>query len=141
MKSPAWPKTALVLTFDEHGGYYDHAPPLRLAAPDGIAPQTSPLYGDAYTYSGFRVPTVVVSPWAKPNYVSHTVYDHTSILRLVESKWNLPAVSNRDANANAMLDCFDFRTPAFRTPPVLAPAAPPAGAPACIAQDPVGAAP
>jgi phospholipase C len=141
MRSPAWPSTALVLTFDEHGGYYDHVPPVRLAPPDGIAPQTSPLYGDTYSYSGFRVPAVVVSPWAKPNYVSHTVYDHTSILRLVESKWNLPALSNRDANANAMLDCFDFRAPAFLVPPTLAAAPAPTGAPACIAQDPSGALP
>ena len=84
------------------------------------------------------MPTVIVSPWARSGYVSHTVYDHTSILRLVESKWNLPALSNRDANANAMLDCFDFHNPAFLKPPVLAPALVPAGAPACIAADPTG---
>jgi phospholipase C len=65
--------------------------------------------------------------------VSHTVYDHTSILRLLETKWNLPALSNRDANANAMLDCFDFRAPAFLKPPVLAAAPLPTGAPACVA--------
>jgi phospholipase C len=95
-------------------------------------------YGDLYSWTGFRVPTVVVSPWARPGYVSHTVYDHTSILRLVESKWNLPALSNRDANANAMLDCFDFRNPAFLRPPLLAPALVPTGAPACVAADPTG---
>ena len=66
------------------------------------------------------------------NYVSHTVYDHTSILRLVESKWNLPALSNRDANAHPMLDCFDFRSPAFLTPPVLQPAPAPSGTAACL---------
>jgi phospholipase C len=85
-----------------------------------------------------RVPTVVVSPRARANYVSHTVFDHTSILRLIESKWNLPALSNRDANANAMLDCFDFRRPAFLTPPPLPPAPPPTGAAACVAADPTG---
>ncbi|HLX32152.1 MAG TPA: alkaline phosphatase family protein [Gaiellaceae bacterium] len=138
MRSPAWPSTALVLTFDEHGGYYDHVPPVRLAPPDDIPPSASTTYGDTYTYSGFRVPTVVVSPWTKANYVSHTIYDHTSILRLVETKWNLPALSNRDANANAMLDCFDFRAPAFLTSPVLAAAPPPSGSAVCIAQDPTG---
>jgi phospholipase C len=140
IRSPAWPSTALILTFDEHGGYYDHVPPARMVRPDNVPPNVAAgdTYGDLYTWSGFRVPTVVVSPWARANYVSHTVFDHTSILRLIESKWNLPALSNRDANANAMLDCFDFRRPAFLTPPPLPPAAPPTGAAACVAADPTG---
>lgn len=140
MRSPAWPSTALVLNFDEHGGYWDHVPPVRMARPDGIPPDVAAgdTYGDLYSWSGFRVPAVVVSPWARANYVSHTVYDHTSILRLVETKWNLPALSNRDANANNMLDCFDFASPAFLTPPLLSPAPPPTGAATCIAQDPTG---
>ena len=114
----------------------------ELVAPRAYRPRFPPAaadtYGDLYSWSGFRVPTVVVSPWARPNYVSHTVFDHTSILRLVETKWNLPALSNRDANANAMLDCFDLRAPAFLKPPALVPAPPPTGAAACIAQDPAG---
>jgi phospholipase C len=140
LRSPAWPSTALILTFDEHGGYYDHVPPVRTVRPDDIPPNVAAgdTYGDLYGWTGFRVPTVVVSPWARPNYVSHTVFDHTSILRLVESKWNLPALSNRDANANAMLDCFDFRTPAFLSPPALEPAPVPTGAAACVAADPTG---
>jgi phospholipase C len=133
LRSPAWPSTALILTFDEHGGYYDHVPPVRLPRPDAIPPAVpaGDTFGDLYEWSGFRVPTVVVSPWARANYVSHTIYDTTSILRLVESKWNLPALSNRDAGANAMLDCFDFRSPAFLKPPVLQPAPVPTGAAAC----------
>jgi phospholipase C len=138
LRSPAWASTALILTFDEHGGYYDHVPPVRTVRPDNIPPDVASgdTYGDLYSWTGFRVPAVVVSPWAKKNYVSHTVYDHTSILRLVESKWNLPALSARDANAHPMLDCFDFRSPAFLTPPVLPAAPPPTGAAACIAADP-----
>ena len=134
MKSPAWPSTALILTFDEHGGYYDHVPPVQLPRPDSIPPAVAAgdTYGDLYSWSGFRVPAVVVSPWARANYVSHTVYDHTSILRLVESKWNLPALSNRDANAHPMLDCFDFRSPAFLKPPALTPAPAPSGTAACL---------
>jgi phospholipase C len=138
LRSPAWPSTALILTFDEHGGYYDHVPPVRLTPPDNIPPSASNTYGDLYSWSGFRVPTVVVSPWAKANYVSHTVFDTTSILRFLETKWNLPALSNRDANANAMLDCFDLRAPAFLKPPALVPAPPPTGVAACIAQDRAG---
>ncbi|HLI53878.1 MAG TPA: alkaline phosphatase family protein [Acidimicrobiales bacterium] len=139
MSSPNWPSTVLVLTFDEHGGYYDHVPPVPAVRPDGIPPAVgSDTYGDLYTWTGFRVPTVVVSPWARANYVSHTVYDHTSILRLVETKWNLPALSYRDANANNMLDCLDLRAPAFLVPPVLASAPVPTGVPECVAQDPTG---
>jgi hypothetical protein len=54
--------------------------------------------------TGFRVPNVVISPWAKPDYVSHLVYDHTSVLKTIETKWNLPALTYRDANAMAMTD-------------------------------------
>jgi phospholipase C len=142
MASPAWKSTVLVLTFDEHGGYYDHVPPVPAARPDGIVPEVGTnTYGDLYSWTGFRVPTVVVSPWARANYVSHTVFDHTSILRLIETKWNLPALSGRDANANNMLDTLDFRRPAFLKPPAM-PAAPlPAGAVGCILADPRAALP
>jgi phospholipase C len=121
MKSPAWPKTVLVFCYDEHGGYYDHVPPPRAVAPDDIAPNVKPDQpaGD-YTHYGFRVPAVVVSPYAKRGYVSHVVHDHTSILSLVEHVWNLPALSNRDGAADALLDCFDFASVPFATPPTLA---------------------
>lgn len=139
MKSPAWASTVLILTFDEHGGYYDHVSPVAAVRPDGIAPAVgADTYGDLYSWTGFRVPTVVVSPWARADYVSQTVYDHTSILRLVETKWNLPALSARDANANNMLDCLDLRRAAFATPPVLTPAPVPTGVPGCVAADPAG---
>ncbi|HET6966206.1 MAG TPA: alkaline phosphatase family protein, partial [Acidimicrobiales bacterium] len=141
MRSPQWPSTVLILTFDEHGGYYDHVPPRPAVRPDGIAPAVTDTYGDLYSYTGFRVPTVVVSPWARRGYVSHTTYDHTSILRLVETKWNLPALSYRDANANNLLDCLDLRAPSFLVPPSLPPAVPPTGAPSCLAADPRGAVP
>jgi phospholipase C len=59
--------------------------------------------------------------WARPHFVSHEVYDHTSILKLVETKWNLPALTYRDANAAPMLDMLDLRRPSFAEPPGLAP--------------------
>jgi phospholipase C len=74
----------------------------------------------AYDRYGFRVPTVVMSAYSKRNYVSHTVYDHTSVLKTIERKWNLPAMTYRDANANDLLDCLDLTKPAFRDPPTLA---------------------
>jgi phospholipase C len=63
----------------------------------------------------------VVSAWSKKDYVSHHVFDHTSILKLVETKWNLPALTYRDANAHDMLDFFDLKAkrPPFAEPPAL----------------------
>ena len=121
MTGPSWKNTLLIWTFDEHGGYYDHVVPPRAIAPDNIPPQVNG--GPAYTgfrQYGFRVPCVVVSPWARPHYVSHTVFDHTSICALVEKKWNLPAMTKRDANASNMLDMLDFSNAAFAQPPKLA---------------------
>jgi len=121
IKAPTWNSTALFITYDEHGGYYDHVPPPRAIKPDSIPPMTKP--GDApggYDRYGFRVPLIVVSPWARRNYVSCMVQDHTSILAFTERKWNLPAMTFRDANAHAMTDYFDFRKAAFAKPPRLA---------------------
>ncbi len=121
MASPAWRSTALFITYDEHGGYYDHVPPPPAIRPDDIAPMTAP--GDApggYDRYGFRVPLIVVSPWARAAYASRVTQDLTSITAFIERKWNLPAMTFRDANADPMLDYFDFRRAAFATPPKLA---------------------
>jgi phospholipase C len=122
MAGPAWERTLLIWTFDEHGGYYDHVPPPRAVPPDAIAPAVPAGQSayDGFGRYGFRVPTAIVSPWARPRYVSHRVFDHASICKLVETKWNLPAMTYRDANAANMLDLLDLRRPAFRTPPRLA---------------------
>jgi phospholipase C len=120
--SPAWSKTALLITYDEHGGYYDHVPPAALPAPgDGILPRATQLFGDAYTFSGFRVPTILVSPWARAGTVSHTIYDHTSIMAFLERKYGLAALTDRDAAAADMTDLFDFSVPSFANPPLLPP--------------------
>ncbi len=128
-RSRLWHKTALFITYDEHGGYYDHVPPPPAIAPDSIAPITNPaalsnpnvpLAPGGFNRYGFRVPLFVISPWARSNYVSNVVQDHTSILAFIERKWNLPALSYRDANAHPMTDYFDFTRPAFAEPPKLA---------------------
>jgi phospholipase C len=122
MTGPAWNKTLLIWTYDEHGGYYDHVPPPPALAPDDIPPQV-PARESAYNgfaQYGFRVPMAVISPWSRPFYVSHRVNDHTSICALVEAKWNLPAMTYRDANAGNLLDMVDLRFPAFLRPPRLA---------------------
>ena len=121
MKGPGWAKTLLVWTYDEHGGYYDHVAPPPAVAPDAVPPRLGP--NDApggYDLYGFRVPAVVVSPYARRDYVSHVVHDHTSILKLLETKFNLPALTDRDGAADDLLDCVDLgSSPAFAVPPTL----------------------
>jgi phospholipase C len=118
MQGPGWKNTLLIWTFDEHGGYYDHVVPPPAIAPDNIAPRGPAFTG--FRQYGFRVPCAVISPWARPGYVSHQVFDHTSICALVEAKWNLPAMTYRDANARNMLDMVDLSRPSFQRPPRLA---------------------
>jgi phospholipase C len=123
MHSPKWPHTVMFLVFDEHGGWYDHVPPQPTVRPDSVPPEITvpPDQPGAYDYTGFRVPCVGISPFAKRDFVSHVVHEHTSLLKFVESKWNLPAMTYRDANAGAMLEFFDFKgRPHFEHPPKLA---------------------
>jgi len=113
--STAWKTSALFFTYDENGGFFDHVPPPEACIPDQIKPARSskdvPGKFDRY---GLRVPFVAISPFAKHHYVSHKVYDHTSILKFIEQKFGLPALSARDANADGLLDMFDFKHPEFK---------------------------
>ena len=113
MHGPAWPKTVLLFMYDEHGGYYDHVAPPTAVPPDDIAPAVAPTPDApaAWDHYGLRVPAFVISPFAKPRFVSHKVHDHTSVLRFIETKFNLGALTRRDARATNLLDCFDFRLP------------------------------
>ena len=120
MDSPAWPRTLLVWTFDEGGGYYDHVPPPPVIPPDDIGPLWPATAYDGFARYGFRVPAVVVSPWSRPGHVTSVVHDHTSILAMVERKWNLPALTSRDAAAADLSDFLDLTHPAFAEPPTLA---------------------
>ncbi len=97
-KSPNWQSSILVITFDEWGGFFDHVPPPR-------APDVSP----DLQARGFRVPCVVISPFARRRFVSHGVFDHTSILRMIEWRWNLKPLSVRDAGANNLATVLDLR--------------------------------
>ena len=121
MTGPGWPKTLLLWTYDEHGGYYDHVPPPPAVPPDEVGPRLGAAdVPGGYDVYGLRVPAVVVSPHARKDYVSHVVHDHTSILKLLDTKFNLPALTDRDGTADALLDCLDLGSPpAFLTPPVL----------------------
>jgi phospholipase C len=119
-KSPNWPRSALFLTYDENGGLFDHVPPPAACAPDAHAPEIEPKDPPGgFDQLGVRVPMILVSPWAKRHYVGHHVYDHTSIVRFIEALHTLPALTARDANAEAPWDMFDFSTPEEATPPAI----------------------
>jgi phospholipase C len=127
MASPTWGSSAFILTFDEGGGAFDHVPPIALPKPDGIPPMLKSTDIVAqFDHSGFRLPLWVVSPWSKPNFVSHTPRDFTSILKLIEVRFGLTALTSRDGAADDMTEFFDFSAAHFATPPSL-PAQPTAG--------------
>jgi len=117
-QSPDWTSSAMFFTYDEHGGFYDHVPPPAAVAPDNIPPMlTASDTPAAFDRLGVRVPALVVSPFAKAHFVSHVVHDHTSVLRFIETRFGLPALTARDAAADPMLEFFDFDHPPFMTPP------------------------
>ncbi len=92
MQSQYWQSSAIVITWDDYGGFYDHVPPPQIDA-----------FGE-----GFRVPTLVISPWAKHGFIDHTQYEFASLLKLTEHNFNLPTLGVRDVNANDMMNSFDF---------------------------------
>ena len=92
MSSPYWNSTAIILTWDDYGGFYDHVPP----------PQVD-KYG-----LGFRMPTFIISPYAKPGYIDHTQYQFESMLKFIEWRFNLRPLTQRDLHANNLLNAFDF---------------------------------
>ena len=94
MRSKYWSSTAIVVTWDDYGGFFDHVPPPH---PD--------IYG-----FGPRVPALIISPWAKRGLVDHEEMDFASVLRLIETIFDLPTMTQRDAHASDMLSAFDFRT-------------------------------
>ena len=107
--SSYWKNTAIIITWDDWGGWYDHVPPPKLIN-DGTS------WGSGYIY-GFRVPLIVVSAYAKPAYISHVNHDFGSVLNLIEGTFGLASLGYADAYADDLSDCFDFnQTPiVFRT--------------------------
>ncbi len=97
--TPYWNTTAIVVVWDDWGGFYDHVPPAGFDHWGGL---------------GFRVPMLIVSPYArqtapsKPGYISHTQYEFASILKFIEENWNLGSLGTTDVRATSISDCFDF---------------------------------
>ena len=129
--SPNWSKTVLVITYDEWGGFYDHVPP-----PLAPIPAASAAAGDKDGRLGFRVPCVVISPFAKRSFIAHGKYDHTSILKMIEWRFGLPPLTVRDQTANNLAEVLNFSAPIATAPVFTVPsgpfgsACPPAATPA-----------
>jgi phospholipase C len=102
-RSPAWAKTVLVINYDEWGGFYDHVGPSAAPIPPGDA-----AAGNQDGLRGFRVPCLVFAPWARRGFVATGEYDHTSILKLIEWRWNLQPLTVRDDAANNLAEVLDF---------------------------------
>jgi phospholipase C len=91
-KSPYWADTAIIITYDENGGFWDH-----------VAPPKLDQWG-----AGTRVPAIIISPYAKKHFVDHTQYDTTAIMKLIETRWGLAPLNTRDAAAGDLRNAFDF---------------------------------
>jgi phospholipase C len=130
MASSSWKDSAMIFTYDESGGFYDHVPPQPAAVPDQFAypidlqptdmcdgaNQSSGICSFAMT--GYRIPMIVISPFAKANYVSHSIYDTTAVLSLIEKRFGVAPLTNRDkSQADMSTDFFDFTNVPLATPP------------------------
>ena len=134
MKSDAWKDSVFILSYDEGGGLYDHVAPFSVPPPDSYAPGQCPdpnngsagyctvgMIGGTFNLTGFRVPLIVISPYAKPSFVSHTPRDYTAILAFIEKQFAIPALTARDAYwqdpSRDMSEFFNFSTPATLNAP------------------------
>jgi phospholipase C len=131
---PGWANTVFIITYDEWGGFFDHVAPPRSVAANDVDPPDD----DGNVLLGFRVPVIVASPWTRAGRrprIHSAVYDHTSILKLIEWRWSLPNLTLRDApesNVTNLAHALDFRRPNPRVPdlplllpPLITPCAPP----------------
>jgi phospholipase C len=130
MTSQSWTDSALIFTYDEDGGYYDHVSPQPAVAPDQFvnpidlqtldvcdAPGELGTGTCDFKWTGYRVPLIVISPYSAKNFVSHTVRDHTAVLKMVETRFGLAALTARDAAQASMDEFFDYVNKPWATPP------------------------
>jgi phospholipase C len=102
--SGLWDSSLLIITYDEHGGFYDHYAPGTAIPPNDGSPGTYNKYGFNFDLYGVRVPAIIISPWIAAGTVDHTVYDHSSILATLEKLFGLGALTERDSSADNLLD-------------------------------------
>jgi phospholipase C len=119
VSSPAWPRTVLVINYDEGSGFFDHVPPT--AAPIPAADRKA---GNTDGLRGFRVPNLIISPWSGRGVVRHGLFDHTSVLKMIEWRWDLTPLTIRDATASNLASLLDFSlanldAPTFDVPPIV----------------------
>jgi phospholipase C len=124
IQSSSWKDSVFLFAFDEGGGAFDHVPPIAVPNPDGMLPRdliNTPTKVDPpgdFTMSGVRVPNMIISPFAKKNFVSHTPIDYTAFLKFVETRFGLAALTQRDASMPDMTEFFDFTNGGpWATPP------------------------
>jgi phospholipase C len=117
--SKGWSNTVLVINYDEWGGFFDHVPP-----PTAPIPAADRLAGNADGRLGFRVPSLLIAPWAQRGAVSSTTFDHTSILKMIEWRWGLPALTVRDDSANNLALALDFKQKKVLAPQFAVPLGP-----------------
>jgi phospholipase C len=102
--SPLWEKSLLIVTWDEHGGFYDHvAPPAAIAPGDNTVSASMNKFGFDFKQYGVRVPAVIVSPLIPKNTIDHRLYDHASVPKTLQDLFSLTAMTERDKNANSLL--------------------------------------
>ena len=134
MQSDAWQDSVFILSYDEGGGLYDHVPPFMVPLPDQYGPGECPdpnngssgyctvgSLGGTFNVTGIRIPLIVISPYAKPHFVSHTPRDYTAMLAFIEKTFNVQALTARDVYwqdpSRDMSECFDFSSPALLQAP------------------------
>ncbi len=131
MTSPSWTDSAMIFTYDEWGGLYDHVPPQPATPPGDVLSPTDLMPGDIcdkpgqdlglgtcdFAWTGYRIPLIVISPYSVKNFVSHTVRDTTAVLKMVETRFGLPALTARDNSQTDMTEFFDFVNKPWAVPP------------------------
>jgi phospholipase C len=115
--SPIWSRSLIIITWDEHSGFYDHVPPPPVVAPGDTVPDSKyNQYGFTFRQCGPRVPAVVISPLIPPNLIDHRVYDHSSIPATLETAFGLNPMTQRDANAQNLISLVSLSNPRSDTP-------------------------
>lgn len=121
--SPHWEHSMLIVTFDEHGGFYDHVAPGSAVPPGDLETAAYVQHGFKFDQLGVRVPTLVISPYTKRGVIDHTIYDHTSMLSTLEKLFGMAHLTNRDQAANDFLHLLPLATPRTDAPTILPPPA------------------